>query len=147
MAQVVFQWVTQLVSPNDGVAAQWVSLHQLLVLFQAQTGQLGVRHLSAKRKFIELTWWDEDFSWKEAVRDFGTFLRAISKAVGINYTLLKRRPAGSAIQCRPSCICIQIPLAKIFYTDELFLKRRLAPIKDVSRAFSNFAWVEMDPSA
>ena len=148
MAITVFHWLTQLVSSDEGVTAKWVCNHQLLTLFQAMTGKIGVKHLAAKRTFTELASCDVDtFSWYEMVKDFGTFLRAITKQLQLPYHVQKRRPSGTSFQCRPSCILIRIKASHISVVDEIFLYRKVAPIKDASKAFRDFIVVERQPGA
>ncbi len=148
MATTVFQWLTQLVSSDEGVTAKWVCNHQLLTLFQAMTGKIGVKHWAAKRTFTELAIFDVDtFSWYEMVRDFGTFLRAITKQLQLPYHVQKRRPSGTSFQCRPSCIMIRLKASHVSLVDEIFISRKVAPIKDASKAFRDFKVVDKQPGA
>ena len=143
MSVVVHRWLTELVSSAEGVSALWLSLHQLFTLFQLQTGSCGIVHHSKKRTFVEFS---EDniaeFFWPEAVRDFGTFLRAISKKLQIPYQLHKRRPAGTSFQCRPSCLYIRTPWRNVQLVDQIYQDRKLVPIRDASKAFRSFRRVE-----
>ncbi len=148
MATTVFRWLTQLVSSDEGVSAKWVCNHQLLTLFQAMTGKIGVKHWAKKRTFTELAIHDGDnFSWYETIKDFGTFLRAITKQLQLPYIVHKRRPNGTSFQCRPSCILIRIEDFHISMVDEIFMSRKVAPIRDASKAFKDFNWVEKQPEA
>ena len=142
----VHRWMTQLVSSTEGVE-QWLSLHQLLILYQAETGKFGIFHRSKQRTFVELTADMTGVTFLETVRDFGTYLRAISKKLQVHYELYKRRPSGTSFQCRPNCLRLMVSARHVEFLDNYFVSRRLAPIRDVKLAFRDFQWADNQPVA
>ena len=137
----IWRWLVELVSSSEGV--HWVSLHQLLVLFQWQTGFGGVRRNSKLRAYELLTLNDagDSYDFLAMVRDFGVYLRAICSFAKATFHFEKRRPAGSSFRCQVRCVRIHIHFELLQTVDRMFVDQRVVPIIDGGRTLANFGVV------
>ena len=54
---VVYKWVYELVSSQEGVC-QWVNTYQLLIIFQQQTGYVGLKRDPKGRLYDQISKWE-----------------------------------------------------------------------------------------
>jgi len=135
MAPVVYRWLYELVSSEEGVC-QWVNTYQLLVIFQQQTGHVGLRRDSKGRLYHQITVWEagQDYRFLEVAADFGIFLRALLKKVGTVFEFKKRRPSGASFRGWTNCVRLKIPSSSVLEVDRFFLYHQLSPIQDVKNS-------------
>ena len=138
LAPVVYQWLFELVSPDEGVI-HWVNTYQLLILFQQQTGHIGLRRDSKGRLYHEISQWEasQEYEFLQVATDFGIFLRAMLKRVGTVFQFKKRRPSGTSFRGWTNCVQIYIRTECISNVDRFLVCNQLAPIQDVKLALAN----------
>lgn len=138
LAPVVYSWFYELVSSSEGVP-QWVNTYQLLVIFQQQTGYIGLKRDPKGRLYHQITQWDasQDYDFLQTAGDFGIFLRALLKKVGTIFEFKKRRPAGTSFRGWTNCVRLQIPNACVVAFDRFLISHQLAPIQDVKRSLKH----------
>lgn len=138
LAPIVYSWFYELVSSSEGVP-QWVNTYQLLVIFQQQTGYIGLKRDPKGRLYHQITPWEasQEYDFLQTAGDFGIFLRAIFKKVGSVFEFKKRRPAGTSFRGWTNCVRLQIPNACVVDFDQFLLSHQLAPIQDVKRSLKH----------
>ena len=135
MAPIVYQWLVELVSSPEGVS-QWVNTYQLLIIFQQQTGHVGLRRDSKGRLYHQISKWDagQEYDFLTVAGDFGIFLRALLKRVGTIFEFKKRRPSGTSFRGWTNCVRLNIQTATVFDVDRFLVHHHIAPVQDVRRS-------------
>ena len=135
MAPIVYQWLVELVSSPEGVS-QWVNTYQLLIIFQQQTGHVGLRRDSKGRLYHQISEWDagQEYEFLTVAGDFGIFLRALLKRVGTIFEFKKRRPSGTSFRGWTNCVRLNIQTATVFDVDRFLVHHQIAPVQDVRRS-------------
>ena len=139
-APMVWRWLVELVSSSEGV--QWVSLHQLLVLFQWQTGFVAIKRKAKLRAYELQNAFGDSYDFLETARHFGIYLKALTGFAGVTWQPFLRRPGGASYNCQFRCVRIHIHIEMLRKVDQFFLEQRVVPITG-SRSFANFGSVTM----
>ena len=122
----VWRWLVELVSSSEGV--QWVSIHQLLVIFQLQTGFLGIKRKAKLRAYELLNTTGDSYDFLELGRHFGIYLKALTGFLKVTWAAFLRRPGGSCYNCQFRCFRIHLSSDLIDQVDQIFVAKRVVPI-------------------
>ena len=139
LANVVYQWLRQLVSAEAG-EPQWMCVYQLLTLFQLETGRVGVKRNKRDRSYREISRWEasQGYEFLEVAADFSIFLRFIVRKAGGTFKAVKCLPSGTSFRLWCQCIRITAPSHAVSCVDQIFASNRVAPVRDVKRSFADF---------
>ncbi len=105
---VVYKWVYELVSSQ---VCQWVNTSQLLIIFQQQTGYVGLKPDPKGRLYHQISKWEagQEYLFLDVAGDFGIFLRALLKRVGALFEFKKRRPSRTSFGGWTNCVRFENP--------------------------------------
>ena len=151
VAQVVHQWISELVSAIDATP-QWLTYHQLLVDFQGTTGHPGVFFKLSSKKYMPLEQWYilHEYSFSRVARWFGAYLKGLAKQWGETYTIAMRRPSGHSYRCWAMCLYLPISKQRVERIDQIWQRSNVSPVTTCDRAFRDIAVYERfqwpDPS-
>ena len=139
MANVVYQWLRELVSAEAGVP-QWLCVYQLLTLFQFDTGRIGVSRNKRDRSYQEISVWEasQHYDFLETASDFSIFLRYIVRKAGGTFKTVKCLPSGTSFRIWSRCVRVTVPSTEVNRVDQIFVSNRVAPVRDVKRSFALF---------
>ena len=137
----VIKWLQGLTSSPDCVL-QWVTTYQLLVDFQVQSGQNGVKYLD--KRWHPISDWEvsNDYEFTKVAQLFGSYLRSLAKKLDQVCVLKSRRPTSSSFSRWNKCFFMQISKRRMSEVDLLWKKRGILPIKYVQKAFRNQVFVD-----
>eukprot|EP00438_Fugacium_kawagutii_P014883 Skav218191 [mRNA] locus=scaffold4385:54376:81512:+ [translate_table: standard] len=128
------RWMHSLLASDDGCPA-WVSSHQLLALFQQDTGYLGVKYVAQKKGYIFLRY-PQDHDGHGFVR-IAAWLMAAIKCWGRHYDLechtKDTLPWGSTFKTWTRCVRMLISPARLRDLDQVFYNRGLSPVTKLTR--------------
>lgn len=143
-AHDVWQWLVKLVSSSEGDGLHWLSLHQLLVLFQWQTGCGGIQRKSKLRAYELLTDVGESYDFLEMARHFGIYLKALTSFAKCTWSPTLRRPAGACFNCKFRCVRLRVHNDLLKVVDQQFVGQGVVPISGC-HSFANFGIVKRTP--
>lgn len=139
----VWRWLVELVSSSEVV--QWVSIHQLLIIFQLQTGFLGIKRKAKLRAYELLNAGGDSYDFLELGRHFGIYLKALTGFLKVTWKSFLRRPGGSSYNCQFRCFRIHLAADLIDQVDRIFVAKRVVPITGAN-SLANFGTVnELSP--
>lgn len=120
----------------------WLSSHQLFLVFQQTTGQVGIVRKQPDRCWRQLQVSDlDEFDFCSIATDFTFYVKAIMKSTGSTIHTSKRRPSGVAYRKWLCCMHVQIPHAHLLAVDQLLETCRVSPVLYVRKAFQGFRGV------
>ena len=134
----------KLVSSSEGDGLHWLSLHQLLVLFQWQTGFIGIQRKSKLRAYELLTDVGESYDFLELARHFGIYLKALTSFAKCTWSPTLRRPAGACFNCKFRCVRLRVHNDLLKVVDQQFVGQGVVPISGC-HSFANFGIVKRTP--
>eukprot|EP00438_Fugacium_kawagutii_P008769 Skav211393 [mRNA] locus=scaffold1467:27738:37043:- [translate_table: standard] len=114
--EAVLQWVTTLDQATR--PAVWVSFHQLLYIFQHDTGKVGPLP-TAKRRGLTWTTGQADDSYHHGgqVQGLSKFLTGLCKHNGVDLTIEQRRPPSHILTFWCGCIVARVSNAQLEAAD------------------------------
>ncbi len=108
-------WIGRaLESSSVGCQTRWLSIHQLYLDFQHQTGELGLVH--------QQCWKDPELlpglklvpkSFKRRSAWFGRILRSVFRAYGVEIPWMVTRPSSTMIALHTACVAFPWPVWRI----------------------------------
>eukprot|EP00438_Fugacium_kawagutii_P025411 Skav235447 [mRNA] locus=scaffold2206:93220:95178:+ [translate_table: standard] len=132
------RWIHGIITATDARPA-WVSSHQLLALFQHDTGYLGVRYVAARKgyQFLLAPRDSDEFGF---VR-IAAWLMALVKCWGRHYGLDCHTkdviPFGSSFKIWTRCIHICISHHTLNMLDKTLYDRGLVPVTQLTKQLGN----------
>ena len=111
---VVINWLQGLSQSADS-EVQWVTFYQLVVDFQRQTGQNGVRYNVVEKCWMPLTDWEliQEFPFTRVSQWFGTFLRSLAKKLSEVFHVQSARPTSTSFARWNKCLRISVPKGRM----------------------------------
>ena len=137
----VIRWLRGLTSSPDS-ELQWVTTYQLLVDFQVQSGQNGVKYID--KRWCPISDWEvsNDYEFTKVAQLFGAYLRSLAKKLDQVCVLKPRRPTSSSFSRWNKCFFMQISKRRMSEVDLLWQKRGIVPIKLVTAAFKGQHFID-----
>ena len=138
MAHDIYSWLWNTTHAPEGIES-WISSHQLLLLYQQTTNQIGVykdRNMGVWRNLQPSD--KDDFDFCRVATDFSSYVRAIVKVSGGRIQTSKRRPSEVSYRRWLCCYHFNIPAALIHAIDRQLEMQRVSPILYVQKAFRGF---------
>lgn len=130
---------------SSSEVVQWVSIHQLLIIFQLQTGFLGIKRKAKLRAYELLNAGGDSYDFLELGRHFGIYLKALTGFLKVTWKSFLRRPGGSSYNCQFRCFRIHLAADLIDQVDRIFVAKRVVPITGAN-SLANFGTVnELSP--
>ena len=138
MAHDIYSWLWKTIHAPEGIES-WISSHQLLLIYQQTTNQIGVYKDRTMGVWHNLQHsGEDDFDFCRAATDFSSYVRAIVKISGGRIHTSKRRPSGVSYRRWLCCYHFNIPAALIHAIDRQLEMLRVSPILYVQKAFRGF---------
>lgn len=140
---VVINWLQGLSQSADS-EVQWVTFYQLVVDFQRQTGQNGVRYNVVEKCWMPLTDWEliQEFPFTRVSQWFGAFLRSLAKKLSAVFHVQSARPTSTSFARWNKCLRISVPKGRMQDIDNLWKSHGIVPIKHVTSSFRGKIFVE-----
>lgn len=130
---------------SSSEVVQWVSIHQLLIIFQLQTGFLGIKRKAKLRAYELLNAGGDSYDFLELGRHFGIYLKALTGFLKVTWKSFLRRPGGSSYNCQFRCFRIHLAADLIDQVDRIFVAKRVVLITGAN-SLANFGTVnELSP--
>ena len=132
----VIQWLQGLTSMPDA-ELQWVTFYQLLVDFQLNGGQYGVKYVVADKRWYALTEWEvsQVFEFTRTAQWFGAYLRTLAKTLSESCEMRSQRPTSSSFARWNKCVRMPVSKRRMLAVDRLWQGHGILPIKHVTSAF------------
>ena len=140
---VVINWLQGLSQSADS-EVQWVTFYQLVVDFQRQTGQNGVRYNVVDKCWMPLTDREliQEFPFTRVSQCFGAFLRSLAKKLSEVFHVQSARPTSTSFARWNKCLRISVPKGRMQDIDNLWKSHGIVPIKHVTSSFRGKIFVE-----
>ena len=137
--RIVFAWMKQLVSPDDGVAkvAHWVSMYHLLLDFQRTTGVVGFKRNLQTKTWQEITAWEaaQDYCLCKTTQEFSTLLRLLTSLIGTKWGPIPQRPTGGLFKRWIRCARLRVSAARVQQIDVWLASHGVAYVQHIGNAF------------